>query len=103
MSDDLNYTEPFETMEDRLHVLLDDAKNDLRKGHRKFESEIQKSPTRAVLGAVAVGYMLHYMPVRTIVISQVRVLAALATPVLLFYKAATIYDLFQRKKIRKAK
>lgn len=103
MNDDSIHTASYETMEERLHLVLDDAKKSFIEGRLKFENQIQKSPTKTVLGAVAVGYLLHHLPVRAMIVTQVRVLAALTTPALLIYKAAAIYDFFQRQKLRRGK
>ncbi len=101
MNDQSNHSDSYKTMEERLHVVLDDAKKGIYEGHQKFEKQIQKSPTKAVLGAVAAGYVLHHMPVRAILVTQVRVLVALITPALFIYKAAGIYDFVHKQRLRK--
>lgn len=100
MNDNLNNTEPHQTIEERLHLVLDDAKKGFCEGHENFEKQVQKSPTKAVLGAVAAGYVLHHLPVRALLVTQVRVLAALITPALFIYKAASLYDFVQKNRSR---
>jgi len=54
-----------------------------------------------VLGAVAAGYLLHRLPVRAILVTQVRVLSALAPPALFFFGAAKLYEFLQRQEMAK--
>jgi hypothetical protein len=43
------------------------------------------------------------MPVRAILVTQVRVLTALTAPALFLYGAAKLYDLLQRQELTKPK
>lgn len=67
-------------LEEGLEELLCNARQEIRSRYQKCENQIRKSPTTAVLGAAVVGYLLHRMPVRAIVVTQVRVLSALIPP-----------------------
>ncbi len=89
------------SMEEGVHVLLKNAQECIRQRHQKCESRIRESPTAAVLGAVAVGYLLHRMPVRAILVTKVRVLSALTPPALILFGAAKLYDFLQKQKLAK--
>lgn len=90
-------------MEEGVHVLLCNARQGIRQRHQKCENRVRESPTSSVLGAVAVGYLLHLMPVRAILVTQVRVLTALTPPALYLFGSAKLYDFLQRQKLEKQK
>lgn len=90
-----------QTMEEGVNVLMRNVQQDFRHRYQKCENRIRKSPTTAVIGAAAIGYVLHRLPVRAILVTQVRVLAALTPPVLLLFGAAKLYDFLQRQEIAK--
>lgn len=85
------------SMEEGAKILLSDAKQCLRSRYEKCEARIRRSPVKAVLGATAAGYLLHRLPVRAILVTQMRVLASLTPPVLLLFGAAKLYE-FMRKR-----
>ena len=84
-------------MEEGVAVLLSNVRHDLGQRYQKCENRIRKSPATAVLGAAAVGYFLHRMPVRAILVTQVRVLSALTPPALFLFGAAKLYEFLQRQ------
>ena len=83
------------TIAEGVNVLLCNAQQSLRQGYQSCEKRIRKSPTTSMLGAVLAGYCAHRLPLRAIVIAQVRVLAALAPPALFLFGAAKIYEFLQ--------
>lgn len=85
------------SMGEGVDVLLSNARQAIRDRHQTWENRIRKSPTAAVLGAVAVGYLLHRMPVRAILVTQVRVLSALTPPALFLFGAAKLCEVLQRQ------
>jgi hypothetical protein len=91
-------TETPPSVEEGVNALLCNARQGIRQSYGKFESRIRNSPTKAVLGAVAAGYLIHRLPMRAIVVTQVRVLAALTPPALLLFGAAKLFDFLQRQK-----
>jgi hypothetical protein len=91
------------SLEEGVGVLLSNARQGIRRRYQECENRIRMSPTTAVLGAVAVGYFLHRMPVRAILVTQVRVLSALTPPALLLFGAAKFYGFFQRRELAKRK
>jgi hypothetical protein len=82
---------------------LRNAQHGIRARYQKCQNQIRKSPTSAVLGAVVVGYLLHLLPVRAILVTKVRVLSALTPPVLFLLGAAKLYEFLQRQKLAKQK
>lgn len=84
-------------MEEGVNVLLSNARQGIRNRYEKCEYQIRKSPATAVLGAVAVGYLLHRMPVRAILVTQVRVFSALIPPALFLFGAAKLYEFLQKQ------
>ena len=91
------------SMEEGVKVLLSNARQGLRHRYQKCQMRIRKSPTTAVLGAVAVGYILHRLPVRAILVAQVRVLSALTPPALFLFGAAKLYAFLQKQEFAKRK
>ncbi len=91
------------SLEEGVNALLSNARQSIRHRYEKCESQIRKSPATAVLGAVAVGYLLHRMPVRAILVTQVRVLSALTPPALFLFGAAKLYEFMQRQELEKRK
>lgn len=88
-------------MEEGVNVLWCNARQGIRDRYQKCENRIRESPTTAVLGAAAVGYLLHRLPVRAILVTQVRVLSALAPPALFLFGAAKLYEFLQKQELDK--
>jgi len=97
MNDPSNNPEEPLSIEKLVHVSLCNARQGMRDRFQKCEDRIRMSPTASVLGAVAAGYLLHRLPVRAILVTQVRVLSALAPPALFLFGAAKLYDFLQRR------
>jgi hypothetical protein len=98
MNDQSNHPESPRSLEEGVNILLGNAGNGLRHRYRKCEDKIRKSPAQSVVLAVAVGYLLHLLPVRAILVTQVRVLSALTPPALLLLGAAKLYEFLQKQK-----
>lgn len=98
MNNTSNHPDPLQTMEEGVHVLFSNAKEGFCHCYQDCEDHIRKSPVTAVLGAVAAGYLLHRMPVRAILVTQVRILSALTPPALVLFGAAKIYDFMRSRK-----
>ena len=82
-------------MEDEVHELWCNARSCLRQKHKECDARIRESPTSAIIGAMAVGYMLHRLPLRSILVTKVRVISALAPPALFLFGVAKLYDFLQ--------
>ncbi len=85
------------SIEESLNVLADQARQGLRHRYEDCERRIRKSPIKAVIGAVAAGYCAHRLPVRSLVIANVRLLAALLPPTLVLFGAAKVYEFLQKQ------
>ena len=68
------------------------VRGDIVRSHQAGEEWVRESPTTAMLGAIAVGYILHLLPLRAILITKARVISALARPALLLFGAAKLYE-----------
>jgi hypothetical protein len=90
-------------MDEGISALWRSARLGLRHRYREGQSRVRKSPTTAMLGAVAFGYLLHRLPVRAILVTQVRVLSALTPPALLLFGAAKLYAFLQKQESAKRK
>jgi hypothetical protein len=51
----------------------------------------------AMVAAMAAGYCLHRLPVRAVVIAQIRLLSALVPPALLLYGAVKANELLHKQ------
>ena len=97
MNDPSNNQAPPGKQEDENKVLLSKARQCISHYHQQCEKKIRKEPMTAVVGAAAVGYMLHWMPVRKILVTQVRTLSALTPPALFFFGAVKLIEFFQKQ------
>jgi len=89
------------TIEEGVSAMLCNARQDICHRYQKCQDRIRKSPTASVLGAVTAGYFLHRLPLRAILVTQVRVLSALTPPALLLFGAAKLYEFLQRQELAK--
>ena len=101
MNDPSNQPQTPLSLEEGVNTLLSNAKQSICQRHKKCEQQIRKSPTASVLGAVAVGYLLHRLPVRAILVTQVRVLSTLTQPALFLFGAAKLYEYLQKQELTK--
>jgi hypothetical protein len=99
MNDISNQPPALLSMEEGVAVLWNNARLGLRHRLEKCEARIRKSPMTSVLGAAAAGYLLHRMPVRAILVTQVRVLSALTPPALFLFGAAKLYEFLQKQEV----
>ena len=88
---------PSLSVDEGVDVLLSKAQQSIRHRYQECERQVRKSPTTSLLVAVAAGYCLHRLPVRAIVVTQVRLLAALAPPALLLFGAAKVIEFLQHQ------
>ncbi len=98
----LNPAPPYEspTIEQGVNTLLQDAKDCALQRYANCEARIRRSPTKAVLCATAVGYCLHRLPVRAIIIAQVRLVTAVAPVAAFAFGAAKIFEYLQNQATR---
>lgn len=92
-----NPAEPV-SVEEMVKLSLCDVRKRICNRSQKCEDMIRESPKASVLGGVGVGYLLHRLPVRAILVTQVRVLSALAPPALFLFGAAKLFGFLQRQR-----
>lgn len=89
------------TIEQGVNALMEDVKLRVRMTRENCEQHIRRSPGKAVLAAVAAGYCLHRLPVRSMLVAQVRLITALAPPALLAFGAAKLCEFLQNEARRR--
>lgn len=90
------------TVEQGVNALLGDVKRKACERYESCEQHVRESPGKSILVAVAAGYILHRLPVRSLLVSQVRLVAALAPPTLLAFGAAKLCEFLQTQAREKA-
>lgn len=85
------------TIEDGVNALVSDVKNQFSESCQQWEDSVRRSPRKAILVAVAAGYLLHRLPVRAIITAKVRLLVALAPPAVLAFGAAKMCEFLQEQ------
>jgi len=85
------------SVEEGVNALLGNAQKSIRHSYQECEKRVRKSPTMALLGAVAAGYCLHRLPVRAILVANVRLLSALTPPALVMFGAVKLCEFLQRQ------
>jgi len=85
------------SIEESINVLANQAKEGLRHRYEACEQRIRQSPIKAVIGAVAAGYCAHRLPVRALVVANVRLMASLVPPAMVLFGAAKVYEFLQKQ------
>lgn len=85
------------TLQDGIDTMLGKMQDSVRHCVEDCEEHVRRSPTASVLTAAAVGYCLHQLPVRSLIVAQVRLLSALLPPALFLFGAAKVYEFFQQQ------
>jgi hypothetical protein len=85
------------TIEDGVNALLFDVKQHFTETCQNWEGSVRRSPRKAMVVAVAAGYLLHRLPVGSILATNVRLLAALVPPVVLAFGAAKVCEFLQEQ------
>ncbi len=89
------------TVEEGVNALVSDAKQKVTDTYHDCEHSIRESPGKAILIALAAGYCLNRLPVRSLLVAHVRLAAALAPPALFAYGAAKVLEVLQREAVAK--
>ena len=90
---------PLPSIEEGIDAFLVHTGRTLRHSLAKCEKDIRRSPAQAVLAAAAAGYCLHQLPMRAIVMTNVRLAAALVRPALFLLGTVRLYDFLQRQAV----
>lgn len=91
-----NLSQP-QPLEDGIDAVLHKVEDRLLQNYRDLEHCVRQAPAKSVLTAAAAGYVLHRLPVRAILVANIRILAAVAPPALLMLGAAKLYDFLQQE------
>ena len=67
-------------VEEMFTELFQKGETFLRPRWEKVEEEVRRSPTKALLVAAGIGYILHRLPVRSLLATNLKLLWALAPP-----------------------
>ncbi|MES2596752.1 MAG: hypothetical protein V4662_15525 [Verrucomicrobiota bacterium] len=86
----------FTSLERDVLVLLDDAGQCVKEGCEACEQSVRESPTTFLLTAALAGYCLHRLPLRSIMVANVRVLTALLPPAVFILGTAKVLELLQK-------
>jgi len=89
------------SVEDGTNVTFRRAQEALCHGYQECKQHVRKAPCTSVFFAAAAGYCLHRMPVRAIVVAQVRLLSALAPPTLLLLGLAKFREILKSQAAEK--
>lgn len=85
------------TVEQGVTALMEDVKHKVHSSYKDCEQKVRNSPGKAVLIAVAAGYCLHRLPVRSMLVAQVRLIAAITPPALFAFGAAKLCEFLQNE------
>ena len=85
------------TVEQGVNALIEDVKHRVHRNYVNCEQKVRNSPGKAVLIAAATGYFLHRLPLRAILITQVRLIAAVAPPAMFAFGAAKLCEFLQNE------
>lgn len=103
MSEGPNHTPTPLSIEEGISLMFNNSRRAVRDRYQKYENRVKKSPASAVLGAVAVGFLLNRLPVRAILATQIRMVSALAKPALLLFGVAKLFSFLQNQQIARPK
>lgn len=67
-------------MEEMFTEFFHKGESLLRPQWEKVQKQVQKSPGKAVLVSMGIGYVLHRLPVRSLLATNLKLLWALAPP-----------------------
>ena len=83
------------TVEQGVNALVGDVKRKVTDQLEECRQCVRATPGRAVLVALAGGYLLHRLPIRSLLVTQVRLITALAPPTLIAFGAAKLCEFLQ--------
>ena len=91
-----DYAEP-PTVEQGVNALLEDVKTKVHSTYENCERKVRSSPGKAILIAAAAGYCLHRLPVRSLLVAQMKLVTALAPPAMFAFGAAKLCEFLQNE------
>ncbi len=76
---------------------IDEVKAKASETIETYEERVRESPEKAMLIAIATGYCLQVIPLRSIITVPVRLTAFLAKPALLALGAMKAYEIYEQQ------
>lgn len=80
-----------------VNGFLQEAQDTVRRQYAEVEDTVRRSPATSLATAVAVGYFLHRLPLRTLINANLRIISALAPPALFLFGAAKVYEMIKEE------
>lgn len=91
------------SVDDGIHAMLSSSKERVVERLEDWENCVREHPVKAVVGAAIAGALILRLPLRSILIANVRIASALAPPALFAYGAAKLVEILQQKSARAAR
>lgn len=91
------------SLESSVGTLVRGASDNLHHRYAECEEQVRKSPSSALLCAVAVGYLLRNLPIAALVSGVMRLLLALVRPAAFLFIAAKLFEILQREAKKSAR
>lgn len=85
------------TVEQGLNSLLHEAKAKVCTRYEDCENYVRRSPGKAMLIALGAGFVAHRLPIRSLLVTQARILTAIAPPALVAFGAAKLCEILQKQ------
>lgn len=96
MSTDTNSVTP-SSVDEGIRSICCSSKDKLVGCLHEWEDCVKQHPVKSVLAAAAAGALIHRLPVRSILVANVRIIGALLPPALFAYGAAKLCEILQSK------
>ena len=96
MSTDTNSVSP-STVDEGILSVCHSSKEKLKGRLAEWEECVKQHPVKSIVVAVAAGALIHRLPVRSILASNVKIVGALLPPALFAYGAAKVCEILQQK------
>lgn len=86
-----------EAVEDLFTDLIQKGEAFLRPRWEKVEEQVRESPTKAVLIAAGIGYVLHRLPLRSLLATNIKLLWAFAPPAIMAVAAGKGFHVLEER------
>jgi len=84
------------TVDDRIRGFAERAEAEVRGECRRCFEYARESPGKAMLAAGAAGYVLHWLPLRALLVAKLRITMKLLPPALFVYGAAKACEMARK-------
>ncbi len=86
-----------ESIANNVKSTVNEVKANVTDTIHTYEAKIRESPDKAMLVALATGYCLQVLPLRTLITVPIRLTAFLAKPAILALGAMKAYELYEEQ------